>query len=82
MSMDSFKVYTIRQVIGTVQGTLTPWFRFISSEGLATLLACALGTLIPRAPLVTITPRGFSSGPYIYEYGERVYWVKYKYIIK
>ena len=33
MSIDLFKVYTIRQVIGTVQGTLTPWFRSISSEG-------------------------------------------------
>ena len=62
MPIDSFKVYTIRQVIGTVQGTLTPWFRFISSEGVATLLACALGTLTPRAPLRIIISRGSKAG--------------------
>ena len=59
------------RVIRSVQGTLTPWFRFISLEGVATLLTCALGsltpwaaleTLTPRAPVGTIFPRGFKAG--------------------
>ena len=62
MLVDSFIVCTSRRVIRSVQGTLTPWLRFISSEGVATLLTCALGTLTPRAPLRTIFPRGFKAG--------------------
>ena len=42
MPIDSFKVYTSHRVIRTVQGTLTLWFRFISSEGVATLLTTEL----------------------------------------
>jgi fructose-specific phosphotransferase system IIC component len=62
MHIDSFNVNIIGRVIGTVQGTLTPWFRLIRSEGVATLLACALGTLTPRAALGTITPRVIRAG--------------------
>ena len=62
MPIDSFYVNRISQVIGTVQETLTCWFRLIRSEGVATLLACALGTLTPRAVLGTITPRVFREG--------------------
>jgi hypothetical protein len=46
----------------SVQGTLTPWFRLTRSEGVATLLACALGTVTPRAALGTITPRVIRAG--------------------
>ena len=59
---DSFIVKIISRVIGTGQGTLTPWFSSMQSEGVATLLACALGTLTPRAALGTITPRVFRAG--------------------
>ncbi len=54
MPIDSFNVNIISRVIGTVQGALTPWFR-LRSEGIATLLACALTTLTPRTPLGTLT---------------------------
>ena len=57
MPIDSFIVKIISRVIGTGQGTLTPWFRSMRSEGVATLLPCALGTLTPRAALETLTPR-------------------------
>ena len=53
MPVDSFNVNIISRVKGTVQGTFTPWFSLIRSEGVATLLACALGTLTPRAALGT-----------------------------
>ena len=65
MPIDSFNVNIISQIIGTVQGTLTSWFRLIGSEGVAPFLACALGTLTSRAPLGTLTPRT-QSGPHIY----------------
>ena len=57
MPIDSFIVKIISRVIGTGQGTLTPWFKSMRSEGVATLLACTLGTLTPRAALGTLTPR-------------------------
>ena len=62
MPIDSFNVNIIGRVIGTVQGTLAPWFRLTRSEGVATPLACALGTLTPRAALRTITPRVIRAG--------------------
>jgi hypothetical protein len=62
MPLYSFNVNIIGLAIGTVQGTLTPWFRLIRSEGVATLLACAPGTLTPRAALGTITPRVIRAG--------------------
>ena len=65
MPIDSFNVSIISQIIGTVEGTLTSWFRLVESEGVVPFLACALGTLTPRAPLGTLTPRA-QSGPYIY----------------
>ena len=57
MPIDSFIAKIISRVIGTGQGTLTPWFRSIRSEGVATFLPCALGTLTSRAALGTLTPR-------------------------
>jgi hypothetical protein len=33
MFIDSFNVNIISRVIGTVQGTLTPWFSLIRSQG-------------------------------------------------
>jgi hypothetical protein len=39
-----------------------PWLRLIKSEGIATLLACALATLTPREDLETITPRVIKAG--------------------
>jgi hypothetical protein len=61
MPIDSFNVNIIGRVIGTVQG-LIPLFRLIRPEGVATLLACSLGNLTPRAALGTTTPRVIREG--------------------
>ena len=83
------EITCFQHMLQTVQGTLTPWFRFISLEGIATLMACALETLTPRTPLGTLTlraplgtiiPIGFESGPYV-SAEKNVYWVKYRYVI-
>jgi hypothetical protein len=59
-----FNVKIISQVIGTVQGTLTPWFRSIRSEEVTTFLAFALGTLTSRAALGTLAPSVFRAAIY------------------
>ena len=49
MPIDSFDVNIIGRVIGTVQGTLTPWFRLIRLQGVAILFWHVLWGLLPAA---------------------------------